>query len=210
MSLKYAVLAALLEGEASGYDLAKVFDVSVADFWSTTPQQLYRELDRLAESGLIEARVVEQQRRPNKRVFTLTEVGRASLGAFTAEPPRPTAIRDELLVMTQAVDVGDQEAVRASVEERMEWARAKLARYERLRERMLDGGDEETFVAEAGRIGPYLTLMRGRSFEQENLRWGEKALEILERRAASGARTPADPGPAGRHADAAAPGRPRG
>ncbi|MFG2595834.1 PadR family transcriptional regulator [Streptomyces sp. NPDC048462] len=184
MSLKYAVLAALLEGEASGYDLAKIFDVSVADFWSTTPQQLYRELDRLAGSGLIEARVVEQQRRPNKRVFTLTEPGRASLAAFTAEPPRPIAIRDELLVMTQAVDAGDHEAVRASVAERMEWARAKLARYDRLRERLLDGRDEETFVAETDRIGPYLTLMRGRSFEAENLRWGEQVLRILDRRAA--------------------------
>ncbi|ROQ59416.1 PadR family transcriptional regulator [Streptomyces sp. 840.1] len=184
MSLKYAVLAALLEGEASGYDLAKIFDVSVADFWSTTPQQLYRELDRLAGSGLIEARVVEQQRRPNKRVFTLTEPGRASLAAFTAEPPRPIAIRDELLVMTQAVDAGDHEAVRASVAERVEWARAKLARYERLRERLLDGRDEETFIEETDRIGPYLTLMRGRSFEAENLRWGEQVLRILDRRAA--------------------------
>ncbi|MFJ4914224.1 MULTISPECIES: PadR family transcriptional regulator [unclassified Streptomyces] len=183
MSLKYAVLAALLEGEASGYDLAKVFDVSVADFWSTTPQQLYRELDRLAGSGLIEARVVEQQRRPNKRMFTLTEAGRASLAAFTAEPPRPIAIRDELLVMTQAVDAGDQDAVRASVAERMEWARAKLARYERLRERLLDGRDEETYLAETDRVGPYLTLMRGRSFEAENLRWGERVLRILEQRA---------------------------
>ncbi|MFJ4856477.1 PadR family transcriptional regulator [Streptomyces sp. NPDC088730] len=183
MSLKYAVLAALLEGEASGYDLAKVFDVSVADFWSTTPQQLYRELDRLAGSGLIEARVVEQQRRPNKRMFTLTEAGRASLAAFTAEPPRPIAIRDELLVMTQAVDAGDQDAVRASVAERMEWARAKLARYERLRDRLLDGRDEETYLAETDRVGPYLTLMRGRSFEAENLRWGERVLRILEQRA---------------------------
>ncbi|MHC3820159.1 PadR family transcriptional regulator [Streptomyces sp. NBC_00341] len=183
MSLKYAVLAALLEGEASGYDLAKVFDVAVADFWSTTPQQLYRELDRLAGSGLIEARVVEQQRRPNKRMFTLTEAGRASLAAFTAQPPRPIAIRDELLVMTQAVDAGDQDAVRASVAERMEWARAKLARYERLRDRLLDGRDEETYLAETDRVGPYLTLMRGRSFEAENLRWGEQVLRILDRRA---------------------------
>ncbi|MFJ3526408.1 PadR family transcriptional regulator [Streptomyces sp. NPDC090132] len=183
MSLKYAVLAALLEGEASGYDLAKVFDVAVADFWSTTPQQLYRELDRLAGSGLIEARVVEQQRRPNKRMFTLTEAGRASLASFTAEPPRPIAIRDELLVMTQAVDAGDRDAVRASVAERMEWARAKLARYERLRDRLLDGRDEETYLAETDRVGPYLTLMRGRSFEAENLRWGEQVLRILDRRA---------------------------
>jgi len=48
MALRHAVLAALLEGEASGYQLAKRFDVSVANFWSATPQQLYRELDRLA------------------------------------------------------------------------------------------------------------------------------------------------------------------
>ena len=49
MSLRDAVLAALLEGESSGYDLAKAFDASVANFWMATPQQLYRELDRLAE-----------------------------------------------------------------------------------------------------------------------------------------------------------------
>ena len=183
MSLKYAVLAALLEGEASGYDLAKVFDVSVANFWSATPQQLYRELDRLAEDGLIEARVVEQLRRPNKRLFALTPNGRQALGAFTAKAPRPTAIRDELLVMIQAVDVGDPDAVRASVEERMEWARAKLARYERLRLRLLDGRDEAAFLAATARVGPYLTLMRGRSFEEENLRWGRRVLEILELRA---------------------------
>lgn len=194
MSLKYAVLAALLEGEASGYDLAKVFDVSVANFWSATPQQLYRELDRLAEDGLIEARVVEQVRRPNKRLFTLTPGGRDALGAFTAEAPRPTAIRDELLVMIQAVDIGDAGTVRASVEERMEWARAKLARYERLRLRLLDGRDEAAFLADTDRVGPYLTLMRGRSFEEENLRWGGRVLEILELRSAARAMGGADAG----------------
>ena len=58
MALRDAVLAALLEGEASGYDLAKRFDRSVANFWTATPQQLYRELDAMATDGLIEARVV--------------------------------------------------------------------------------------------------------------------------------------------------------
>ena len=53
MALRHAVLAALLEGEASGYQLAKRFDVSVANFWSATPQQLYRELDRLEAEGLV-------------------------------------------------------------------------------------------------------------------------------------------------------------
>ncbi|MFD0370237.1 PadR family transcriptional regulator [Streptomyces sp. NPDC059071] len=182
MSLKHAVLAALLEGEASGYDLAKLFDVSVANFWAATPQQLYRELDRLSEAGLIAARVVLQERRPNKRMFTLTDAGLADLVAYTAHPPKPTAVRDELLVQVQACDAGDTAAVRAHVRERMEAARGKLARYERMRERMLDGRDEDTYLREADRIGPFLTLLRGMAFEEENIRWGERALAVLAER----------------------------
>lgn len=186
MALRNAVMAALLEGEASGYDLAKGFDASVANFWMATPQQLYRELERMQSEGLVAARVVEQERRPNKRLFSLTEAGLAAVRAYVAEPPaRPTAIRDELLVKVQCADVGDLDAVRAAISERQEWAAAKIARYERTRERLLDGRTEDEYFARAERIGPYLTLLRGMSFERENLRWGELALRRLEQRAAA-------------------------
>ncbi|MET9871286.1 PadR family transcriptional regulator, partial [Streptomyces sp. NPDC006386] len=33
------------------------------------------------------------------------------------------------------------------------------------------------------RIGPYLTLLRGMSFERENLQWGDMALRRLDQRA---------------------------
>ncbi|MDF3301379.1 PadR family transcriptional regulator [Streptomyces tropicalis] len=187
MSLKYAVLAALLEGEASGYELSKIFDVSLANFWPATPQQLYRELERLSQEGLAEARVVEQQRRPNKRMFTLTEAGRSELARFAAEPPRrPTAVRDELLVKIQAVDGADPAASAAMIEERMTWARGKLDRYERVRERLLGGRGEEEYLRDAERVGPYLTLLAGIAFERENLRWCERARDVLARRPAAG------------------------
>ncbi|WP_067480935.1 PadR family transcriptional regulator [Actinomadura hibisca] len=183
MALRNALLATLLEGEASGYDLAKGFDASVANFWTATPQQLYRELDRMEADGLIEARVVQQERRPNKRLFSLTEAGRRVLRDFTARSPKPGAMREELLVQVQAVDAGDGAAVRESIAARLERSRAKLARYERLRARLLDGREEDDYLASAERIGPYLTLMRGRAFEEENIRWAERALAILDRRA---------------------------
>ncbi|PYC78259.1 PadR family transcriptional regulator [Streptomyces tateyamensis] len=187
MALRNAVMATLLvEGEASGYDLAKGFDASVANFWMATPQQLYRELDRMAAEGLITARVVEQDRRPNKRLFSLTPAGLAAVHAHTAEQPnRPTTIRDELMVKVQSVDAGDAAAVRAGIAERVGWARAKLARYQRLQARLLEGRTEEQHLAEAERIGPYLTLLRGMAFEEENLRWGLLALDVLDARAAA-------------------------
>src|ERR1700759_4099030 len=118
MSLRDAVLAALLEGESSGYDLAKAFDASVANFWMATPQQLYRELDRLAEQGLIGARVVQQERRPNKRLFSLTEAGHQAITEFTGSSPRPSTFRDELMIKVSASDAGNAPAVRDFVAER--------------------------------------------------------------------------------------------
>jgi DNA-binding PadR family transcriptional regulator len=181
VSLRDAVLAALLDGEASGYDLAKSFDASVANFWMATPQQLYRELDRLAEQGLIQARVVHQKRRPNKRMFSLTEAGYEAIRQFTARAPKPLVIRDELSVKVLAADAGDAQAVRDFIVERLEWATAKLQRYERFRARLLDGRGEEEYLAQTERVGPYLTLLRGISFEEENIRWAERALAIIER-----------------------------
>lgn len=183
MSLKYAVLAALLEGEASGYELSKLFDVALANFWPATPQQLYRELDRLERDGLVTARVVRQERRPDKRMFTLTGAGRADLGAFAVEPPRrPVAVRDEFMVKIQAMDGTDPERTRALIEERRAWTHGKLAHYQRIRERLLDGRAEDEYLRDNDRVGPYLTLLAGIAFEEQNARWCERALEVLRRR----------------------------
>lgn len=182
MSLRNAILAALLEGEASGYDLAKSFDASVANFWTATPQQLYRELEKMQAHGLVSARLVEQQRRPNKRLFSLTDAGRAELRDYTTRRPKPIAIRDELLVQIQSLDTGDLEAIRAAVHDREKAADQKLKRYERLRDRYLAGRTEPEFLTGTERIGPYLTLARGIAFEEENLRWCKLVLDVLARR----------------------------
>lgn len=182
MALRNAILVTLLEGEASGYDLSKGFDASVANFWMATAQQLYKELEAMEAQGLVTARLVQQDRRPNKRLYSLTGAGLAALRDFTAQPAKVTAIRDELLVKVQAVDAGDSEAVYAAILERLELSRAKLARYDRVRARLLAARTEDEYFEESDRIGPYLTLMRGRAFEKENIRWAERALSILEKR----------------------------
>ncbi|MCV7204464.1 PadR family transcriptional regulator [Mycolicibacterium peregrinum] len=190
MALRDAILATLLDGEASGYDLAKGFDASVANFWMATPQQLYRELDRMSAEGLIEARLVEQDRRPNKRLYSLTDAGRKALHEFTEVPPKPGAIREDLLVQIQAVDSGNIEAVRAALAERLDWATAKLARYRRGQDHLLAGRTEDAYLAEADRIGPYLTLLRGIRFEEENIDWANRALAVIEQRLAAVHRPP--------------------
>lgn len=182
MALQDAILAALFDDESSGYDLAKSFDITVANYWTASPQQLYRELDRMETAGLVQARVVAQAKRPDKRVFRLTASGRKALQEFTAREPKPIAIRDELLVQVEAMDTGDSDAVREHVAAMQAAARTKLERYLRRRDKMLAGRTEDEYLAQEERIGAYLTLARGILFEKENVRWARMTLKVLDAR----------------------------
>ncbi len=190
MSLKHAVLTSLLDGDASGYDLAKRMDISVARWWHALPTQIYAELRRLEDDGLVEGREVPQERRPNKRVYSISDEGRAEIARFTREPARATAIKDDLLIKIQAADAGDLESVAESIERRRAEAEKRLGMLEQLIVVFLKGRTEKEYLETARRIGPYLNLRRGRDFERENVEWYRWAAEALRTRAREGRRRP--------------------
>lgn len=183
MALKHAVLAALTSEEGSGYELSKRFDNSVANFWPASQQQIYRELDRLEAGGLVRARTVRQQKRPDKRVFRITAAGSVELDEFIRADTKPTVIRDDLLVKVAGLNLENADAVAAAVKERMEMSRTKLAMYESLRASLLGDRSEKGYLS-AGparrSFGPYLALKRGIAFEKGNLRWSSEVLDFLK------------------------------
>jgi DNA-binding PadR family transcriptional regulator len=189
MSLKHAVLASLLDGEASGYDLAKRMDVSVARFWHALPTQIYAELRGLEEDGLVDGREVPQERRPNKRLYSISAEGREEIARFTREPGRATAIKDDLLIKIQAADAGDLEAVAESIDRRRAEAELRLEILERLKREFLKGRTEKQYLETARRVGPYMNLRRGCDFERDNVEWYRWAAEALRTRAREGRKT---------------------
>ena len=180
MSLRHALLVSLADREASGYELAKTFHVSVANYWHATSQQIYRELERMREEGLVADREVVQEGRPNKRLCAVTEAGRAQLIALTRVRPKPRAMRDELLIQVEAVDHGDAEAVLDSLARHIEESEQKLRLYRTRMKKLTGGLSEQQYLARGERIGPYLTLTRGITFEEENLRWARWATQAVQ------------------------------
>ncbi len=85
----YAVLGLLAFGqELSGYEIRQWALQSLRFFyWSPAQSHIYRELRRLQELGLATGRDVEQSDRPNKRVFAITDAGRAELRRWLDEAP---------------------------------------------------------------------------------------------------------------------------
>jgi DNA-binding PadR family transcriptional regulator len=78
-----AVLALLaIEGERSGYELAKLVERAIGHVWSPARSGLYATLPRLAKRGLVERRPVAQPTRPDKQVYRLSPAGQASLDSW--------------------------------------------------------------------------------------------------------------------------------
>ncbi|AYV31615.1 PadR family transcriptional regulator [Streptomyces sp. CJ_13] len=185
MALKHAVLAALLDEELSGYQLAKSFGLGVANFWHAQPQQLYAELTRLEGDGLIVGREVVQDTRPNKRLFEVTAAGLAELERFTASAAKPSFIRDDLFVKVQAADHVDTDGLIGQLADRAAFAEGKIELFERLLRTMRGERDEEEFLRHGERVGPYLTCLRGLAFEEGNRDWCARAITVLRERKAA-------------------------
>jgi PadR family transcriptional regulator AphA len=99
MSLKYAILGILNVIPMTGYDLkTQVFDISVQHFWPADQAQIYRTLNKLAEQGWVEAHLEPQESRPDRKVYTITEEGRAALDAWLRDYHPSMTIRDAFLV----------------------------------------------------------------------------------------------------------------
>lgn len=99
MSLSYAILAALFNESCSGYDLVKRFNKSVECFWSASHQQIYKALAKLEEDEHISSEKIEQENRPNKKLYTVTESGRQLLQEWIGKSEEESAPpKSELLV----------------------------------------------------------------------------------------------------------------
>jgi PadR family transcriptional regulator AphA len=77
-----AILGLLSIVPMSGYDLAQAAERSVGRFWPISKSQVYAELARLEPLGLVRGTEIAQDRRPDKRVFHLTERGEEALDSW--------------------------------------------------------------------------------------------------------------------------------
>jgi len=129
MSLRHALLGLLAEHPASGYDLLKQFEGSLAFVWPATQSQLYTELGRLADSGLIEVQAEGPRRR---KEYAVTAEGRAELERWLRDTEPDRRVRDERVLRTFLLWAVDSDAARAFFEAEAESTRRYLDRLQNI------------------------------------------------------------------------------
>ena len=93
----YVILGMLAWQPMSGYDIKGIVDKSTRFFWAASYGQIYPELRRLAEAGLVEGEAEAGSGR-RRNVYRLTTPGREALEDWLAEEPQTFETRDEALL----------------------------------------------------------------------------------------------------------------
>lgn len=84
--LKYVLLGFLNYQPLTGYDLELHIRNSTTHFWHARLSQIYMTLKELETEGLVRSEVEAQAKRPDRRVYSLTDAGRAAFFDWLAVP----------------------------------------------------------------------------------------------------------------------------
>ncbi|WP_371502535.1 PadR family transcriptional regulator [Kitasatospora sp. NBC_00374] len=169
MSLRHALLGLLSDRPASGYDLLKLFETSLANAWPATQSQVYTELTKLADAGLI---TVTAHGARGRKEYALTDTGLAELRHWLTETTPVQHARSDLLLRVFFLGVLTPEQAR----DYLRWlAEVSAQGHDRLRavEESVDWDDDS--LSAHGRIA----LEYGLRFNAMRREWAEWAAEQI-------------------------------
>jgi len=128
--LKYLLLGLLAQRPRHGYELKRAFEELLGGTWMLNIGQIYTTLGRMEEEGLVTPEVVEQELLPDRKVFSITELGRKELDRWTTEVGQPAKLRDEFFfkVLVRVITGSDAEDLLWTSREALLTAIAELSR----------------------------------------------------------------------------------
>ena len=169
-TLGHALLGVLAEGPRTGYALVRHLAQSIAYAWPAGHSQVYPELARLRDAGLIRETGAAPR---GGRVYEITEAGLDEVRRWLRETEPSRTVRDEAslrLFFLWLLDAGEAEAYLRGEADHL---RARLGELEAIAAQ----GDPDTPKTRAYRVALELGLRSARV----RLEWAEWAVRAASR-----------------------------
>lgn len=180
MSLRHALLGMLADHPASGYDLAQLFDASLGQHaWHARHSQIYPELNRLADGGLV---TVAEEGPRGRRTYGLTEAGLTELRRWMLDFPESGVVRNEYALRLFLLGALNHAEARSLLERYAQQGEEQARQLRDLRSER----DQQPVLA----FGRLVAEFGQRYFEMQ-LDWARWAIEQLDQEhAAAGGKQP--------------------
>ena len=176
MSLRIAALGLLAQQPGSGYDLLKEFEKSMANVWPATQSQLYGELNKLADAGLIEVSDIGPR---GRKEYRITDAGRAELRRWVTNTQDDPPFRSSSVLRVFLLGAIPPAQAREHMVAMAAGAEAELERYVELRDAVdWDTGDDGLFYGRAA-------LEYGLRLSQMEADWARWVVNAIDGRSPS-------------------------
>jgi DNA-binding PadR family transcriptional regulator len=181
------ILGMLAARQRSGYEIKTLVDSSARFFWAASYGQIYPELKRLEDAGLITGADASQGAR-QRTVYKLTAKGRRAAREWIERVPQVFELRDEGLL--ELFFAGSIEPSRTAEIARERAARsAAVAAELRAVEEVIEHRHEAEGPEYSPDAGSLTVLRYGIELNEWAAEWFERAAEELERETAGAAST---------------------
>ncbi len=112
MNVRTLCLSILYDGEASGYDIRRMCtEGNFAYFVEASYGSIYPALSRLEEDGLVSSRTEQQGGKPARKVYSITDAGRAAFAEELSEPLGEDMFRSPFLLFARFAHILPRELV---------------------------------------------------------------------------------------------------
>ncbi|MCW8944451.1 MAG: PadR family transcriptional regulator [Sedimenticola sp.] len=132
MNTHHLCLGILCLGEASGYEIKKAFEETFSHFQATSYGSIYPALAKLTEQGLVSYREETQEKRPTKKVFTITEAGYTAFYQTLLKSEPSEQYRSDFLFLMMFAHLLPQEHIQTLLSKQTEHLKAELGILERI------------------------------------------------------------------------------
>ena len=173
-SSRFMLLGMLSWRPMSGYDIKKIVENSIKDFWHESYGNIYPILQRFVDEGLAERRVERQEGKPDRIEYTITPKGEEELVTWLERPTGERRSRDVFLakflfgyMQSKERNIEQIEAYRRARAERLEWYREILDTL------------EENARGSRKLLLEFLALRQGFIMTEARVRWCDEVLSAL-------------------------------
>ena len=180
MSLPHIILGMLRKNPRSGYDLKKELETVIHYFWEADISRIYRSLGEMKKHGWVEFETVIQEGSPNKKVYSLTEIGRKELQRWLAETGKPTATHNPFLAQLHFSDAIPVEEQLQVMEARLKSLREEVAELERRASNQNLPVPLPDNALQKGVIRAQFSLEYGIRFYDFQIEWTENIIRVLK------------------------------
>ncbi len=129
MDTRTLCLGVLCRGPATGYEIKKAFEEGpLAHIHTTSFGSIYPALAQLLADGQVAVEPRAQGSKPDKKIYSMTESGRAALQRALSRPPMPDNLRSDFLFSLFFAENLRPAHVALMIDQRIAWYRESLER----------------------------------------------------------------------------------